>query len=218
MAIPSRLSRTTLGDVLGELSREKISGTLELIESRKSGPVVHEIELRAGKIASVHSPSARPLSEYLGQGCTGLRDKPVGLIGERLVVSGKITDESLRAALEAQRSDRLEALFRLQDADVRFRPRQKADRPREPEPLPALPLIRGRARARDRFQPEPPRTRALRTLGLSLNASPLEIRQAFRTLARELHPDAHPELSAEERQGCLSRFSELSRAYHKLIA
>lgn len=216
MAIPSRLSRTTLGDVLGELSREKISGTLELIEGGRGGPLVHEIVLRAGKIASVHSARGRSLGEHLGKTLGGPGNR--GLIGDHLVVSGAISEERLRTALAEQRQERLEILFRLEDAEVRFRPRQKPTAPSEPEPVPTVQLLRGRARVRDRFQSETPRIRALRTLGLTVNASSLEIRQAFRTLARELHPDANSELPETERQACLARFSELSRAYHKLIA
>lgn len=217
MPIPSRLSRTTLGDILGELSREQVSGTLELIESTRTGNVIHEISFEAGKIAGVRSSYGRTLADHLGRWVPEVEGARAGPIGDSLVGRGIVSPEELEQALQLQRSERLELLFALSEAEVRFRPR-RSSRPHEPEPLPTIPLLRGRRRARDRFQAEAPHARALRTLGLSLGASPVEVRQAFRALAGALHPDKNPGLSDEERRDSVARFSELSRAYHKLIA
>lgn len=218
MAIPSRLSKTTLGDVLGELTRQEVTGTLELHECAGARAQVHQILLRDGHIVRVLSPRGRRLTEYLGEGAACSSDSGPGLIGERLLARGLVSPKRLADALSAQRRERLEALFQLEDAELRFRPRAPSPLPQEPAPLPTIPFLYGRARRRDRFQSETPRTRALRTLGLGSGATPPEIRRAFRLLARELHPDTHPELSSDARQRCLDKFSELSRAYHKLIA
>ncbi len=218
MAIPSRLSKTTLGDVLGELTRQEVTGTLELHESAGTRTYVHQIMLREGHIVRVVSPRGRRLAEYLGEGAEGSAESGPGLIGERLLAHGLLSPKRLREALSAQRRERLEALFQIAEAELRFRPRVPSPLPQDPAPLPTIPLLHGRARRRDRFQSETPRTRALRTLGLGAAATPVEIRRAFRLLARELHPDAHPEFSQDARERCLDKFSELSRAYHKLIA
>jgi curved DNA-binding protein CbpA len=47
-------------------------------------------------------------------------------------------------------------------------------------------------------------------------ADRVSIQQAFRRLARSLHPDSHPHADPGERARLLSRFAELSAAYHAL--
>src|ERR1700731_2284168 len=48
------------------------------------------------------------------------------------------------------------------------------------------------------------------TLGITRDASPEDIRSAYRKLAREYHPDANKEAGAED------RFKEISEAYEVL--
>jgi curved DNA-binding protein len=48
------------------------------------------------------------------------------------------------------------------------------------------------------------------TLGISRDATPDQIQQAFRTLARKFHPDVNSDPSAED------RFKEINEAYHVL--
>jgi hypothetical protein len=44
-----------------------------------------------------------------------------------------------------------------------------------------------------------------------------EVKRAYRRLARELHPDLHPGLSAEDLDELERRFAEVSAAYRKLV-
>ena len=95
---------------------------------------------------------------------------------------------------------RLRALEAIEDARIHFRvtvrPPREALRDR---PLQASEFLRGRRRARDKFAqtptPDPPESSAYTLLGVERDADAAEIRRAFRRLARELHPDRHPEAS-----------------------
>ncbi len=48
------------------------------------------------------------------------------------------------------------------------------------------------------------------TLGVSRDASPDDIKKAYRRLARELHPDVNPDIRTQE------RFKEITQAYEVL--
>jgi DnaJ-class molecular chaperone len=60
------------------------------------------------------------------------------------------------------------------------------------------------------------REHALSVLGLSEDATPVDVQAAFRRLAQESHPDRFPGASTEQKRALLSRFASLSRAYHAL--
>lgn len=60
-------------------------------------------------------------------------------------------------------------------------------------------------------RPELTRSECLGRLGLGETASPQEIRQAYHTLARMLHPDRHPEDTSGH-----ERFAEVAEAYATL--
>jgi curved DNA-binding protein CbpA len=60
------------------------------------------------------------------------------------------------------------------------------------------------------------RTHAYATLGLLPGADRAAIQQAFRRLALNLHPDRFPNADATERARLLTRFAQLSAAYHAL--
>jgi hypothetical protein len=242
MRLPGRLSATTLGDLLGALHRDRASGVLELIESGGACRV-HRVHLDAGLVEAVEtSLGVVRIGELLRRegflGDDGLRRFLRRLsgsgkrrAGDLLLEDQMVTAPVLRAALRRQLRERLEALFALSDASVRFR----VARPRSPEANRAAPLsprefLHGRARSRAR-RGAPPRTkpaapppandvrrRALGVLGLGEGADRESVQRAFRKLAAGVHPDRHPAASAEERARLMRRFVELSAAYHALVA
>jgi curved DNA-binding protein CbpA len=44
------------------------------------------------------------------------------------------------------------------------------------------------------------------------------VKQAYRRLVREYHPDLHPAASYEERRALSARFAEVTAAYRALVA
>lgn len=237
MHLPGRLRLTTLGDVLGGLHRAGASGVLELGEDRG---VTHRIYFKQGMITQVDTDLFRQrLGELLArQGAVGARalarlarrllEAPQQRAGEILVEEGFVSYELVNAGLRRQLRQKLEALFVLKDAQLTFR----VPRPHEGHRQPLSPgeFLHGRPRARTRAKAHaPPRSEPSRAaagggsnayalLGLRPGAERTEIQQAFRRLARTLHPDRHPHASSEERAQLLSRFAELSAAYHSLAS
>lgn len=253
MQLPGRLRDTTLGDVLGTLHRSRATGGLELIEcvghdiGRR-----HVIQLVDGVIVGVTSdaPSTR-LGGFLD--LESSRVEPLladqeteGRLGETLLARGLITHDQLRSALDRQFRCRLEGLFRLADANLRFRPpRPRIEDPTAPPPLDRVDFLHGRPRARHRAAVDPSdqesrdstrrsrpsahadrdpphkkrdrrRSEALAVLGLCDGANQKQVRSAFRKLAQTLHPDRYPDATPQRRVELLKRFSELSRAFHVL--
>lgn len=236
MNLPGRLSRTSLGDLLGTLYRAGVSGVLELVEAGGvAAGRAHRIYLSDGLVDRVETPLPAPrLGEVLTdqgvlprESLADLARRLLGSSGKRagqLLIDAQLaTPEVVSRGLRHQLRLRLEALFGLAEAEIRFHVR-RPDRRESSRPKPLTPREflygRGRARSRPRrAQPIEPQVRlqAYRTLGLSPLASGVEVRRAFRRLAAELHPDSHPHGSTEERGLLLKRFAELSQAYH-LIA
>lgn len=245
MQLPGRLSGTTLGDVLGQMHRERATGTLELIETQ--GPSAgrrHRIRLERGLVAAVESAlKVGRLGEILHeQGFIGedslkrlsrrLAEAPGRRAGDILVSDAQISPRLVSAALRRQLRMRLDALFQLTDAAVRFHvPRPIAD-PEHTVPLSPREFLHGRSRARDaksappasagRRRPpngkERARTQALGLLGLEASATREAVQRAFRRLASSVHPDRHPSATPTEKAELLKRFAELSAAYHLLVA
>lgn len=237
MHLPGRLRGTTLGDVLGTLHRARATGVLELIE--RTGPGAgrsHRIQLQDGLVARIDGAQtgARLVEILREQGALPPVDpgpivaqaqadaRPTGhLLLERQVVSA----EQVARALREQIRRRLEPLFELEDAEVRFHvPRPNAADHTRPEPLSAREFLHGRPRARDdgrsarRWRAdEGPAARSLRVLGLSSKASLADVKRAFRRLAAESHPDRFPHASDAQREGMRRRLSELTSAYHELL-
>jgi hypothetical protein len=165
-----------------------------------------------------------------------LVEQPGKRVGEILVEEGLGTADLVAAALRLQQKSRLDALYGLSEALIRFHvPRPRAGF--RPTPLSPREFLHGRPRARTRLRsrvaerftfrsearpPAPPLSEdkqlaAYRTLGLPPGASAREVRSAFRKLAAERHPDRFPLASSVEKARHLTHFATLSAAYHALM-
>ncbi|WP_437970777.1 J domain-containing protein [Sorangium sp. So ce260] len=170
MQLPSRLSTSTLGDLLGALHRERTTGLLELCELRTpSGSTVpgrqHRIQLFSGLVTAVETPLRVPrLGEILAQ--EGSAPEPsiqrlAALVaahrgrrtGEVLVAAGLIPESAVERALRVQLRARLEALFAIEEATICFHTaRPLAGSLRQTGPLSPSDFLHGRPRARDRHR------------------------------------------------------------------
>jgi hypothetical protein len=169
------------------------------------------------------------------------------LHGEVLVDDFRLSPVVVGNAIRRQLVARLETLERLSDARVSFRvavrpprgaltpdglgrgvapgrsgavPASRAWAP----PLEPSEFLHGRRRQRERTgpprvpAPEASSPLAWRVLGLPPGADVTAIKRAYRRLARDFHPDLHPEATGEERRALELRFVEITRAYRSLVA
>jgi hypothetical protein len=168
MHLPSRLSTSTLGDLLGALHRQRTTGLLELCELwTPSGATVpgrqHRIQLHAGLITAVDTPLPAPrLGELLEQSgallssavarIAAVSAARIGrLTGEQLVTAGLVSPDAVERALRAQLRARLDAVFAIEEASICFHTaRPLAEALRRIGPLPPVEFLHGRPRARDR--------------------------------------------------------------------
>jgi hypothetical protein len=173
MHLPGRLARSTLGDLLGALHRERTTGVLELREVSCPGAGrTHRIHLREGLVAAIDTASeVPPLGELLARGGrlarSSLRrlERRVAagdprLAGQILVAEGLAPREAVDAGLRDQVRAKLEALFRLEDARVSFHTAGGPAPAACGRALEATEFLHGRPRARDRAptsSAEPPR-------------------------------------------------------------
>jgi DnaJ-domain-containing protein 1 len=245
MLLPGRLRQTTLGDLLGTLHRAKVHGTLELAEDLGR---THRIHVADGLVVAVEYDGAGPtLAETLrASGAVDdgtLRRSLLRAIaskrlhGEVLVdefhLSSKVVDDAVRRQMLA----RMARLEQLADARVHFRVTVPTPRGAVAhDPLGPAQFLVGRRRRRDRGAPSsspPPRGRtvssfgepaaspslsAWRVLGVAPGADAAEIKRAYRRLAREYHPDLHPDASEPEKRLLARRFDALTTAYRSLVA
>lgn len=244
MNLPGRLRLTTLGDVLGTLHRSGASGVLELTEDRGAthrlyfteGMVTQvDTDLFRERLGELLSRQGLLEASGLARLARRLLEAPRRPSGEILVDEGLVSRDLVSAALHRQLRRRIDALFAIRDAQLTFRvprPQPVAQPPLEPHEF-----LHGRPRARVRTRvyawrpprvgdpprseplpraPQGSRARAYAVLGLLPGADRASIVQAFRRLARNLHPDRFPNADADERARLLSRFAELSAAYHCL--
>jgi hypothetical protein len=235
MLLPGRLGATTLGDLLGMLYRARATGVLELVEL--DGAVAgrtHRVHLERGLVAQVDSPLRVPRlgdilrgGGFLDPSAARLLERHESLghrsIGTILLDAGLCTPQVLGAAMRHQLRSRLNALFGLADARVGFHVAcARETRPGSPIPLSPHETLHGRPRRREarapRMAANAQRARAFAVLGLDAGADRARVQRAFRQRAAEVHPDRHPRASAAERAALLRRFSELSAAYHELVA
>jgi hypothetical protein len=227
--LPGTLERSTLGDVLGALHRDRVTGTLLLEESSAGLSHRHLIAWREGLIHHVETTRRRRPG----------RSSPTA---SRRAAEAWTEDDARRSEL----LERLEALFELGRARLSFRvmgPRL----PEAPRPLGPREFLHGRRRSRDApgsvprsaaapsqepspagpssargparppLVPDSPRARALRTLGLDGEPGVDVVRAAFRQLARRWHPDRHPGANELTRALLCRRFAQITGAYEALI-
>jgi len=237
MNLPGRLTRTTLGDLLGMLHRAQASGVLELVEpSGSRAGKSHRVFLTAGLVDDVETDSAHPpLGELLAREgaldreafATLLRrlvEEPGRRAGEILVEERLANEALVGAALRWQLRARLEAMFRLPDGLVRFHVRRTAAKARPAAYLTPRDFLHGRRRARAEggsratglAREESQRAEAYRVLGVEPDADAASVRQAYRRLAAVHHPDRHPGASAEELRSLVQKFVRLTSAYKRV--
>jgi hypothetical protein len=218
-----------LADDLGRTHRLYVSdGMITAIETPLSRQRLGDLLAREGFVG------ARALARLARR----LLEAPSQRAGEILVEEGYVSPDVVSAGLRRQLRLKLEALFQLRDAQVTFRVPRAHERHRTP--LSPGEFLHGRPRKRERtasrgggasssaggaasshgsssrLAPPGARTRAYAALGLLPGADRATITQAFRRLASTLHPDRYPNANPHERARLLSRFAELSAAYHAL--
>lgn len=245
MQLPSQLSRSTLGDVLGGLLRARANGILAVTED--AGPragLAHVIHLVDGAPRAVSSDGA-PLGQLLadaGAQASAWLNAAVArqaagderLLGELLCDLG-LPREPVREAMRRQTRERLGSLFTLTRATLRFHaalfddvaPRAWVRAARTAPALSPAEFLHGRPRARPRTvdarteqatgnSPHDDRRHALRLLGLQDGADAAQIRSAFKQRVLATHPDhATSEADWLERTRVLAR---LTSAYQRLHA
>jgi len=165
MILPSRLSATTLGDLLGRLHRQRTTGILELAElwaPPGGAPPTHRVHLFCGLVSGVETAlPAPPLGELLRREGF-LADAALRVLLRRLgngdprrsgeiLVAERMADADLvEAALRVQLRIKLDALFGLEDAAVTFRTaRPSKVAARRVLPLEPRDFLHGRPRSRD---------------------------------------------------------------------
>lgn len=236
MQLPGRLKATTLGDLLGALHRATASGTLELVEDRGRA---HRVHLAQGRVVAVELDGAAPsLAEILRRDRAADDDvlrrsllralASRRLHGEILVGEFHLAPSVVGAALRRQVLARLAVLDQLPDARVSFRVAVRPPRGALHEaPLEPREFLHGRRRARARsgpsrppFAPEAPAPDPTpwHVLGLPPGAAAEDVKRAYRRLARTVHPDLHPDATADERRALERRFAEITDAYRALVA
>lgn len=243
MQLPGRLKATTLGDLLGALHRGAASGTLELVETTGRA---HRVHLARGLVTAVEvDRAAASLGEILRHeeevDDDVLRRSLLRamasqrLHGDVLVRDFHLSPEVVGRALRKQMLLKLQMLDQLADAQVFYRVAVRPPRGALVDaPLAANEFLAGKRRARDRQNDlgsgvfrtarampgavDLGRLMAYRTLGLTSTAAELEVKQAYRRLVREYHPDLHPDASSDERRVLSARFAEVTAAYKALVA
>jgi len=229
MWLPSRLERSTLGDLLGRLHRGGVNGRLDLIAD--VGSASASLHFERGVVVRVDGGGPR-LGERIATSWDERRridaalaaaGREGDLAGAALARGGLATPARVRDALEAQGRERIERLFTLRRADLRFRVAAPVSRGVEVA-LGPVAFLHGRPRAIPRFAQSPsavkcdPLRDAFDALGLA--ASPLPsrdvVRRAFRLRATSLHPDRARDPDA--RVALARAFTELAAAYERALA
>jgi len=247
MQLPGRLRTTTLGDLLGTLHRARATGTLELAEFHGRTHRVH-LSRGLVVAVELDGPVPSLAEELRREGAVGddvLKRSLLRAIasrrlhGEVLVRDFKLSPALIDTALRRQLLTRLGVIERLSDAQLLFRVTVRPPRGAlVDDPLRPPEFLSGRRRGRDRHTGATPATpaarrsspradgpsvdprqlAALRVLGVAPGADALAIKRAYRQLARNYHPDLHPQASDDERRALAERFVEVTAAYQTLVA
>ncbi len=242
MQLASRLRDTTLGDLLAKLYRDGATGVLELIESHGR----HAIHVRRGFVQAVESEGASARigdvavrSHVAARAAVEKASMQARVrklrLGQAMVAQRVISPPQLDELLRRQRHERLEHLYAITDAELRFR----VSRPLPPgatEQAPLLPgeVFHGRPRRnrRNATSSPPPRPASnaarvsapsaraghLTTLGLGVDASPGDVRSAFRRQVLLLHPDRSAATGAAPHADASRAFLAVVEAYRALTA
>jgi hypothetical protein len=188
--LPGSLERSTLGDVLGALHRDRVTGTLRLHEMNGGREHVHVARPKASVCWTTDGPAGMELLE-------------------RLEALFQITRARLSFRVMGPHSPPApRPLGPREFLHGRRRSRDATGKTREPaasKPKAAAPPS------------ESPRARALRTLGLQGEPGADAVRAAFRQLARVWHPDRHPTANEHMRAALCQRFAQITVAYEQLI-
>lgn len=210
-----------------------MTGTLELLQSSAAGARTHRLHLVQGLLADIEAGSlpvprlgellvARGLLNAAAARELALREPPEP-VAEWLSRRHCVAVAALQAALREQRALRLEALYAVDEAALRFRPPRPERRRLRVPPLTPREFLHGRPRKRARgsrgLESARPiaAQRAYDLLGLTPPADPEQLRQAFRRLALGCHPDRFGSASPSEQARMRERFARLSAAYHLLM-
>jgi len=227
--LPGSLDRSTLGDVLGVLHRGRATGFLELTLRTKRNFVF----LSSGKPSAVASGGPGIGELLLSRGvidrsaldrATRARRRSDQLLGELLLDQGAVDDATIEGAMAAQTAERLDALYSLTKAQIRFHvatfgaevpPIPLRAAYSAPQLHPAVFLYgRPRARTRGKSSEADARRAALRTLGITGDASQEEVRKAYKRLVLELHPDR---AGSNEREELNVKLARVTAAYSLLM-
>ena len=189
----------------------------------------HRVTLRAGLVTAIEFDGALPPLGDLVR-----REKLVDedalnrsilmslrssrLLGEVLVDEFELAPTIVESLLRRQIAQRLRHLEQVVDARIRFHPAEKPPKQAFQTPLDPEAFLHGRKRARDTQSDAPAfSVDAHETLGVSPTALPDEIRRAFRTLVRRLHPDLNGHLPDADRRALTTRFLKVKEAYRALV-
>lgn len=234
MLLPGRVELWALGDVLGNLLRAGVSGTLSLVEAtgRRAG-TSHHVHLVGGLPAAVLSDGPR-LGEVLEQrGAAPQRaidaavrrqeDGDRRLVGELLSELVVARHDEIAEGMRAQTQARVDRLFSLGEARLQFRATALGDgmlaslwrAARTAPVLQPKDYLHGRPRRRT----GPPADAFLRDadaglFGLTARSSKSEIKQAFRRLVHQHHPDRATDEQDRQRRNAL--VARLASAYARL--
>jgi DnaJ-domain-containing protein 1 len=192
MHLPGRLSRTTLGDLLGRLHRSHASGALELRARGRR----HRIHLERGAVIAVDLEVDDASDDARDD-----LDRLFALLDETDAGEATIRFHVGVGARAPRRSP-----VPIDTREILYGRRRARDRDVDPNGEITTQLFSSA------------RERACRLLGVPADADHATVRRAFRNAASRVHPDRFAALPDVERTRLQSALAELTAAYHLLVA